>query len=42
MGERENYRDKSKLYGSERIKRLSKKTSWNKVCQDLEADVRDT
>ncbi len=27
---------------SERIKRLSKKTSWNKVCQDLEADVRDT
>ena len=26
----------------ERIKRLSKKTSWNKVCQDLEADVRDT
>ena len=27
---------------SERIKRLSKKTSWYKVCQDLEADVRDT
>ena len=27
---------------SERIKRLSKKSSWNKVCQDLEADVRDT
>ena len=27
---------------SERIRRLSKKTSWNKVCQDLEADVRDT
>ncbi len=27
---------------SERIKRLPKKTSWNKVCQDLEADVRDT
>ena len=27
---------------SERIKRLPKKTSRNKVCQDLEADVRDT
>ena len=27
---------------SERTKRLSRKTSWNKVCQDLEADVRDT
>ena len=27
---------------SGRIKRLSKKTFWNKVCQDLEADVRDT
>ena len=26
----------------ERIKRPSNKTSWNKVCQDLEADVRDT
>ena len=27
---------------SERIKRLSKNASWNKVCQDLEEDVRDT
>ena len=27
---------------SERIKRLSKKIYWNKVCQDLEVDVRDT
>ena len=27
---------------SERIKRLSKKTPWYKLCQDLEADVRDT
>ena len=26
---------------SERIKRLSKKTAWNEVYQDLEADVRD-
>ena len=26
---------------SERINRLSKKTSWNKLCQDIEADVRD-
>ena len=27
---------------SELIKRLSKKASWNKACQDLEEDVRDT
>ena len=27
---------------SERIKRLSKKICWVNVCQDLEADVRDT
>ena len=27
---------------SERINRLSKKRSWNKVCQYLDADVRDT
>ena len=27
---------------SERIKRIAKKAYWNKVCQDLEEDVRDT
>ena len=45
--ERENSRDKNKLdlcavrNYSERIKRLSKKTYWKKVCQDLGEDVRD-
>ena len=47
MDERENYTETRSRYiaarnDSERIKRLSKKASWNKVCQDLEEDVIDT